>query len=168
MIEIKAPNPHEHLPIMTPQIFLAGSIEMGTAEPWQEKIAQALKDEDVILLNPRRDDWDFTWEQRINNPKFKEQVLWELNSLETADIIVFYIDPNTKSPITLMELGMFAVQNNVWKNIVVCCADGFWRKGNVEVVCDRFGIPLVTTKEDLVAKVKEYVSDYVSCYINTD
>jgi len=40
-------------------IFLAGSIEMGVAENWQEKIEQALQEtENACILNPRRDGWD--------------------------------------------------------------------------------------------------------------
>src|SRR5262245_25207694 len=38
-------------------VFLAGSIEMGLAEPWQAQIEQALGDLDVVNLNPRRDEW---------------------------------------------------------------------------------------------------------------
>ena len=25
----------------------------------------------------------------------------------------------------------------------MCCPEGFWRKGNVDIVCERFGIPCV-------------------------
>jgi hypothetical protein len=27
--------------------------------------------------------------------------------------------------------------------LLVCCPEGFWRKGNVEIVCARYGVPLV-------------------------
>src|SRR4051794_33293553 len=39
-------------------VFLAGSIEMGQAEPWQSAVEDALAGEDVVILNPRRDEWD--------------------------------------------------------------------------------------------------------------
>ena len=48
-----------------------------------------------------------------------------------------YIDPETKSPITLMELGIHAHGSKI---IIMCCPDGFYRKGNVEIVCDRYAI----------------------------
>lgn len=57
-----------------------------------------------------------------------------------------YFDQATKAPITLMELRLFARSSKV----VVCCPPGYWRRGNVEVVCNRFGIPLVTTLPDLI------------------
>ena len=42
----------------TPAVFLAGSIEMGAAADWQTQAERALRDLDVVLLNPRRDEWD--------------------------------------------------------------------------------------------------------------
>jgi hypothetical protein len=119
-------------------VFLAGSIEMGVAEDWQTKIANDLEDIPVTLFNPRRDSWDPTWEQSINNPEFRYQVTWEMNMLELADIIFLYLLPETKSPISLLELGKHADSGKM----IVCCPDGFWRKGNVEIVCARHGIPL--------------------------
>jgi len=119
-------------------VFLAGSIEMGVAEDWQTKIASDLEDIPVTLFNPRRDSWDPTWEQSINNPEFRYQVTWEMNMMELADIIFLYLLPETKSPISLLELGKHADSGKM----IVCCPDGFWRKGNVEIVCARHGIPL--------------------------
>lgn len=51
-----------------PSVFLAGSIEMGQAEPWQTLLEDALADLPVTILNPRRDAWDASWEQSISNP----------------------------------------------------------------------------------------------------
>lgn len=132
MQEIKAPMKYS-LSEGDLSIFLAGSIEMGEAEDWQVAVVDALSDYDVYLLNPRRDDWNSSWEQRMSNPNFREQVEWELKAQENADIIFMYFSPETKSPITLLELGLFAKEN-----IYVCCPDGFWRKGNVEIVCQRY------------------------------
>lgn len=136
-------------------IFLAGSIEMGAAEDWQKKLVAELREYDVAILNPRRDNWDPTWEQSIHNPPFKEQVEWELNALNHADFVVFYFDPNTKSPITLLELGLCAAGGSAGSaDIVVCCPDGYWRKGNVEVVCDMYGLTLTNTFDELVRELK--------------
>lgn len=122
-------------------VFLAGSIEMGKAEDWQTKLTDYLKKEtsnSTIILNPRRDDWDSSWTQSIKNKQFKEQVTWELDAQERCDWIFMYFDKETQSPITLMELGLFYK-----KPMVVCCPEGFWKKGNIEVVCERYTIPLV-------------------------
>ena len=141
MVEIKAPN---NLEIVGTTIFLAGSIEMGVAEDWQTKVANRFESNQVTLYNPRRDEWDSSWKQEQKESNFNEQVNWEMNNLEDCDIIFMYLDPNTKSPISLLELGLHAGSGKM----IVVCPDGFWRKGNVEIVCTRFNIPLFNSLDD--------------------
>lgn len=148
MIEVKAPESRGMTEF--PTIFLAGSIEMGNAEPWQKKVVEALADKNVVFYNPRRDDWDSSWKQEADNPKFREQVEWELEALHDADLIIVYFDPNTKSPVTLLELGLCA-----WRNTIVCCPEGFWRKGNVDIVCERCDIPQVSSLDKLITGLRE-------------
>lgn len=131
----------------TPSVFLAGSIEMGSAEAWQAVIEHAFRDADIVILNPRRDDWDASWEQRIDNLQFREQVEWELAAQEQAALILMYFAPATRAPITLLELGLFARSDK----LIVCCPDGFWRKGNVDVVCARYGVPATPDLAALIA-----------------
>jgi hypothetical protein len=128
-------------------VFLAGSIEMGKAENWQTKATEFFTTEKrscYNILNPRRDDWDSSWTQDFSNPQFYQQVSWELDALDKADLIMMYFDPSTKSPISLLELGLYATS----KKLVVICPDGFWRKGNVEVVCNKYDIPLYHSLEE--------------------
>ncbi len=63
------------------RIFLAGSIENGTAEDWQENVTNRLSkiEKPIVVFNPRRTSWDASWEQSIKNLLFKEQVDWELS-----------------------------------------------------------------------------------------
>ncbi|MBA3680355.1 MAG: nucleoside 2-deoxyribosyltransferase domain-containing protein [Bacteroidetes bacterium] len=132
-------------------VFLAGSIEMGIAQNWQQKIEQALEEtEHICILNPRRDDWDSSWKQSIENKQFNEQVTWELEGLEKANMIVFYFSPETKSPVSMLELGLFARTGK----IIVCCPDGFWRKGNIDVVCKKYNIEQVNNLEEIITKIK--------------
>jgi hypothetical protein len=126
-------------------VFLAGSIEMGKAEDWQKKLETILGDCGYDILNPRRDDWDSSWTQEFENPQFFQQVTWELNALENADLIIMYFAPDTKSPISLLELGLFAHSGK----IRVVCPQGFWRKGNVDIVCQYYNIPVYETFEVL-------------------
>ncbi len=132
-------------------VFLAGSIESDTAKKWQDIVIDRLSNEKVTLFNPRRNSWDSSWKQEINNPRFKEQVTWELDALERADIIIMYFDIATKSPITLLEFGLFAKS----KKMIVCCPDGFWRKGNVDIVCERYQIDQALSLDDLIDKIKK-------------
>lgn len=150
MAEIVKPPKKLELESKSKSIFLAGSIEMGTAENWQEMIEKELKDVEVTIYNPRRDDWDSSGEQSIDNDKFREQVEWELDYLESVDVIVLYFDPNTKSPISLLELGLFARSNKM----VVYCTQEFWRKGNVDIVCEKYNTTQVSSMKELVAVVR--------------
>ncbi|MEM1416025.1 MAG: nucleoside 2-deoxyribosyltransferase domain-containing protein [Myxococcota bacterium] len=122
-----------------PSVFLAGSIDMGVAPDWQAELARGLEDLDVDVLNPRRPDWDATWRATFDQPEFREQVEWELAGLEGATLVAMYLAPETKAPISLLELGLVARR----EGLVVCCPEGYWRKGNVDVVCARYGIPQV-------------------------
>lgn len=135
------------------KIFLAGSIEMGKAVDWQTELTNKLTDLDkVTILNPRRDDWDKSWPNTADFPPFREQVEWELQALEDADIIVMYFDPNTQSPITLLELGLFK-----GKAMVVCCPDGYFRKGNVDIVCEKYDIPHTNDKDLFFDKIYNFL-----------
>jgi nucleoside 2-deoxyribosyltransferase-like protein len=131
-------------------VFLAGSIEMGQAEDWQTVCERALQDLQIVILNPRRTNWDAGWVQAIDNPQFREQVEWELTAQERASVIAMYFAPASKAPITLLELGLFAGSGK----LIVCCPEGFWRKGNVDIICARHRIPMATTLAELVERVR--------------
>ncbi|MCE9507647.1 MAG: nucleoside 2-deoxyribosyltransferase domain-containing protein [Alphaproteobacteria bacterium] len=159
MIHIKAPHDysmHQH----KASVFLAGSIEMGSAEDWQAKVVAGLGHLDVLILNPRRDQWDSSWEQKITNAPFREQVEWELSALDAADIILVYYCPDTKAPVTMLELGLYAHSNP--EKLIVCCPEGFWRKGNVDIVCAKYGVEQAETLEGLIAATAERVSACIS------
>ena len=111
----------------TTKIFLAGSIENGKARNWQPVLAQNLQNkfgDNVIIFNPRREGWD----PNAGEELIREQIDWELNAQEISDIIVFYFDENTTSPITLLELGL-AINSN--KKILVWCPEAYYRYTNV-------------------------------------
>jgi len=148
---IKPPHPFEEKIKDFPYIiFLAGSIEMGMADDWQKRFAEQLKDKNVLLLDPRRDDWNSAWNQSMDNAFFKEQVAWEQKGMERANLVALYFDPHTESPISLLELGEYAKSGK----LIVCCPAGFWKKGNVDFICEYNGIPKVETFEELIAAVK--------------
>jgi len=72
----------------------------------------------------------------MKNPQFNQQVNWELACLEKADLVIMYFGPDSKSPISLLELGLF-------KDKIVCyCPEEFYRKGNVDIVGAKYGFPI--------------------------
>lgn len=140
------------------KIFLAGTIEMGKSIDWQKKVIDDLKlfntKKELIVLNPRRKDWDSSWTQSIDNEQFSQQVNWELDGLEKADFIVMFLEKNSKSPISMLELGLFANS----QKMLVCCEEGFWRKGNIDIVCNRKNIPTFKNLNDLIIELKIKIS----------
>jgi len=136
----------------TYSIFIGGSIEQGIAEDWQKLITDQLEadgsliDKKVVVFNPRRDAWDASWPQDPTpGTLFEEQVTWELDHLEISDLNIFYFSPGTKSPVTLLELGLAAQR----RPSVVCCPREYWRYGNVKIVSDRFKVQFTETLDEL-------------------
>ncbi len=135
-------------------IFLAGTIENGNSIDWQSKLIDKVNEfgnytKDVSIINPRRKEWDNTIDQSINCPELFQQMSWEKEGLERADYIIFNFLNSSVSPITLLELGLWASSG---KCIVVCPVE-FWRAGNVEFICNQYKIPLYRTMEELIKVV---------------
>lgn len=144
---------------MENSIFLAGSIEMGKARKWQDDatfLFETTLDDQVKevtqILNPRRDDWDSSWEQKYENPHFNQQVRWELSCLDRANWILMYFDPGTVSAISLLELGSFK-----YSSLVVVCPEGYFRKGNVDIFCDVFNV----TQKDSLKEAVQHISKHI-------
>lgn len=129
-------------------IFLSGSIDKGHPA-WQARLSGALSVLPITILNPHRSDWDSSWVEDISDHRFGEQVEWEQDMMEAADVIAMYFSPDAQAPITLLELGLFARTGKV----IVACPEGYWKRGNVQVVCKRHDIQLLGSLEELQAAV---------------
>ncbi len=128
-------------------VFLAGSIEMGTARDWQRDVVRRYANfERVVFFNPRRDDWDSSWAQTVDNPKFLEQVNWELEHILDVNVVFFYFDPETKAPVSMMELGFALGVDDT--EFVIVCPPGFWRRGNIEIMANLCGEVVYDTLEE--------------------
>lgn len=139
-----------------PRIFLGGSIDMGRAEDWQAALVKSLGDLDVLFLNPRRPDWNTAWKPVAEEPEFRRQVEWELGALESADIVVMYFAPGSQSPVSLLETGLHARGGK----LILLCPEGFWRKGNVDITAERYGIEQVATMDELARAVRQRVLNW--------
>lgn len=147
MIHIQPPNDFKKF-LKKPSVFLAGSIEMGKAELWQTEFVSKMMGHDVLVLNPRRDDWRSEWAPVMENPDFYAQVEWELDGIKACDVLAMYFAPGTNAPITLMEFGICAA--TAPQKMIVCCPEGFYRKGNVDIACARYGIEQVADFNSLI------------------
>lgn len=148
----KAPDPLLITPDdPRPRVFLSGSIGQGGARDWQSRLIRELTDLNAVILDPRRDDWNATWRVEADEPQFRRQVEWELQALEQAEVIVMCFEPTAQSPITLLEFGLYAKSGR----LIVFCPEGFWRKGNVDITADYYGVKQVDSFEALVAATRK-------------
>lgn len=150
---ITAPDPVPEI-ADKPVVFLAGTIDMGNSEDWQERIGNKLSELDIIVLNPRRREWNADWEQSVHNPQFCAQVNWELDGLKRANCILFHFAAGSQSPVTLLELGLYASTGKC----LVHCPTGFWRKGNVDMVCLRYAIPTIEHLDQAPVRIRELLN----------
>jgi hypothetical protein len=137
---INAPSREPPRGIMS--VFLAGPTSQTDDRDWHEVLSESLADQPLTIYNPLRADWDSTWREDISFEPYREQVEWELDMQETVDMVVLYFHPATKAPISLLELGLCARTGKA----IVCCPQGYWKRGNVQIVCKRYGVEMV---EDL-------------------
>jgi len=136
---IHAPSSIKNIKKMS--IFLAGTIDQGKSFDWQKAMAKEWDKFDIVLLNPRRPDWD----SKAKSKEIKEQINWELEAMDKADIIVLNIIEDSESPISIAEAYRHAGDSKLF----VCCPKGFYRYENVKAVCDYYGSAVYNSWEDL-------------------
>lgn len=132
-------------------IFLAGTIDMGNSEDWQAGLVRTFSSNDgrYILYNPRRS--TFT-----NTPEEMEyQVGWELDHLEKSQTIIMNILGSSKSPVTLLEMGLFMRSGK----LLVACEPDYYRHSNVRITCAKYNVPLYDSLTSLMAE--EFGMDYI-------
>lgn len=143
------------------KIFLAGTIDNGDSVNWQNEVIWLMKyknsgpdpDKDdsignIVVFNPRRENWNINATEK----DVEKQILWEEDHLDEADLIVMVLADNSKSPISLLELGLYGPEGKM----IVFCTDKFYRFTNVRLTCEKFNIPLVQSvkSNDIVSKIE--------------
>lgn len=144
-------HPHEEMPGNIDKksfksVFLAGTIDMGSGVDWQKDVAELFEKApgNWVLFNPRQEFWDPSRENEMDY-----QVNWELSHLEDADFILMNFIPGSKSPITLLELGLFAKSGKLH----VVCTDGFYRYDNVRITCAKYGVPVYASLTEAIGEI---------------
>ena len=126
---IKAPSEEEPKYI---SVFLAGGIT--NCWDWQKEVEKYLADiEEVSVINPRNDKFDVT-----NAKASKNQIKWEFERLEKADIFsMYFCNSDSVQPICLYELGRNIVRMqqrfpNDWEDrIIISIENGYSREFDV-------------------------------------
>ncbi len=135
----------------TRSVFLAGTTSTATGPDWRERLTAELSHLPITFFNPLRTDWDRSWKEDISFAPFRDQVEWELEMQERATIVVVYFGPSTDAPISLLELGLCARSGKA----LVACHENYKKRGNVQIVCQKMGIPFLESLETVAATLLE-------------
>ena len=127
-------------------MFLAGTTTAVGNVDWREVLSASLSEYPVTIFNPNRPDWDSTWREDITFDPYREQVLWELDKQTRADLVVVYFHPATVAPISLLEFGLSA---QVPGKVIAIAPEGYSKRGNVQLVCQKFGIEFLENIDKL-------------------
>ena len=149
-VVVRAPERPE-LPT-APRIFLAGTTTATKDGDWRERIISRLSEYTVVLLNPKRDDWDCTWREHASDPRWREQIEWELDMQEAASIIAFVFLPETPAPISMLELGMHVASGK--RDTMVFSHPDFVKSAYVEAVCKRHGSFFCKSENELLEALR--------------
>lgn len=136
-----------------PSIFLAGGIT--DCPDWQKDVVNMLKDENVILLNPRRKDFP------IDDPNASyKQIRWEYQHLRKATAIIFWFPKETMCPIVLFELGTWVVSD---KLLLIGMDREYERKEDVQIqtVLERGSTKFYYSVDSLVEAMKSLINTVI-------
>lgn len=152
MIYVEAPK--KFFPKNKCSVFLAGGITQ--CPDWQTELTNQLKDQDVVVFNPRRANFP------IDDPNAAfDQIKWEHEMLRQADIIIFWFCKETMCPIVLYELGAHSMTN---KPIIIGVDPDYSRKQDVEVQTQlvRPDVKIVYSLNDLTSELKKMINEDLS------
>ncbi len=127
-------------------LFLAGGI--SECRDWQIDLIKMLKNEDLVLINPKREFYD------LNDSELEDQqIVWEYNHIKQASAVSFWFPNETLCPITLYELGKCTQFS---KPLFIGMDQKYGRKNNLEIQL-RLELPqikIVYSLEDLAKQIK--------------
>ncbi|PLB41730.1 nucleoside 2-deoxyribosyltransferase domain-containing protein [Aspergillus candidus] len=147
--------PSDDAPWGRQSIFLAGTTSPVDPEDWRTTLSRSLSDIPVTIYNPYRSDWDSTWREDLSFAPYRKQVEWELDRQERADLVVVYFHPATQAPVSLLELGLWARTPG---KVIVGCPAGYWKWGNVQITCRKYGVTVVDGLAELAEAVMQRLS----------
>ena len=110
-------------------LFLAGGIT--NCPDWQQEMRELLKDLDIVIFNPRRKNFP------IEDPDAAfDQIKWEFEFLNRADMILFWFSRGSLNPIVLFEYGKWLMNTRDktnYKPIFVGIDPEYKRRQDVEL-----------------------------------
>ena len=137
-------------PDAAPRVFLAGGI--SNCPDWQAEVIRDAADLDVSLYNPRRPGGAFT-----DDGGAADQIRWEFQALNRADLILFWFCAETIQPIVLFELGRWSATT---KPLVVGAHPSYPRRLDVveQLALVRPQLVVTDTLTDLTTQLRKLLT----------
>ena len=114
-----------------PTVFLGGGIT--NCPDWQKEVCEFLEEDNITLLNPRREEFDIN-----DKTATHQQIDWEFKRLERCDVFtMFFCKGDSLQPICMYELGrnIVRMQNRfptTWnRRIIITIEPGYKRADDV-------------------------------------
>lgn len=161
---IESPNEYEYKDNSFPydewkkSLFLAGGIT--NCPNWQKELVRLLKNTDLIIFNPRRENFP------IHDPDAAyKQIKWEYKKFQVCKLISFWFSSGSLNPIVLFEYGRWSyIAIKLWSyyiKIFVGIDPEYKRKQDVEIqtkLLEPVGerINIVYSLKDLANQIIEY------------
>lgn len=123
-------------------VFLAGSIDNRYFGNWRKTIIEEIGDSNIIL-DPTNTNHD-----KLSDEEMKLHIQWELDALSKADIILLNFLSDSKSPISLVELGLYVASNK----LIVICPKEFYKSKYVYTLCEKYNTPIFDTINKALVK----------------
>lgn len=131
-------------------LFLGGGIT--DCPDWQAEITNKLSDIPLVLLNPRRP---------TKPDDSYEQIKWEFDHLEKADLRLFWFCKETLCPIVLFELGKWIHLDKTPKGKLLIGIDkGYERLEDVVIQTNlvRDDVKIVHSLEEIAGQIKDLIN----------
>ncbi|ROW07995.1 hypothetical protein VPNG_06111 [Cytospora leucostoma] len=154
-VQVITPNDTDQNPSYpTTSVFLAGPTEC----PWRTNFLATLRSlieksphPNITVYNPYQPNWGPSWREDLADNRFTTQVEWELERQESATIVALFFHGDSKAPLSLLELGLSARSGKA----VVGCDKAYWKRGYVQAVCQRYGVPMADDLDGLATLVAD-------------
>jgi hypothetical protein len=123
---------------------------MGNSVDWQAEFIKHIDSDAVKIYNPRR--------RQGEAPKTDEeldfQIKWELQQIRKSDAVFMNFLPVSKSPITLLEIGLCLMMED--KMMVVVCPHEYSRAANVRATVQAFGRPNLRLSDNFYTGIEDF------------
>lgn len=127
-------------------VFLAGSIDFQLSSNWRKYVIARIGGR--LIFDPTNENHN-----SLSDSEMKNHIAWELEALSLSDTIFLNFLPDSESPISLVELGLYVKSNK----LIVICPKEFYKSRYVIQLCSTYNTPLFDSLDD---GIKYYIEQY--------